>query len=242
MRRCSDHMAPLMGAANVASAYQLYADLPGASFKLLGYMALVSLDRDAEPWFGQGAEELAVRALGRREADSAALRAVERAMTPLFEAGAVTTVRHSSGRDGKRYPARYRLWLQTPAPRENRGVDNCPELAERHAETGGRSSCPPPGKWLTTPRKVVEHPPESGRAPRENRGAKEYEEYEEQEQERRTPNPAVDLASCGKQQQPGQVKTGISLASAAGGPDAERARQAGALTAWEAAQPAGRPA
>lgn len=242
MRYRDECLVRLMGAANVASAYRLYADLPGASFKLLGYMALISLDRDPEPWFGQGADELAVRALGRRVADSAAIKAVERAMSPLFEAGAVTTTRHSSGRDGRRFPARYRLWLLEPAPPGKRGVDNQPDETGHPAETGGRSGYAPPGNRTSTPRKPSEHPPETVQAPPGNRGAKEYEEYEEKEQERKTPNPAVDLTDRGKPQQPGQIKTGISLASVAADPDAERRRQADALTAWEAAQPAARPA
>jgi hypothetical protein len=127
-----------MGATNVMLAYRLYAGrVPATSMQLLTYMALVSLDGDDKPWFGQGYEGLAVFALGRpaptREAD---LRAVERAMKPLLDIGAIVTERRAAARrDGPR-TARYRLQLVTAQAVDNHGrptetVEDDPRKTER---------------------------------------------------------------------------------------------------------------
>ena len=118
-----------MGASNALAAFRLYAGkVPPAAMNALAYMALVSLDRDAEPWWSQGAEMLAVMALGREplaetgdpkedaKARKAMERAYERAVGPLLAVGAVTTARHSSGHPDNPHYAKYRLWLTAPAP------------------------------------------------------------------------------------------------------------------------------
>ena len=163
-----------MGAANALAAYALYAGrIPSTSLAVLVYMALVSKDSDTEPWWSQGHDVLAVQALGAAEpVTDTQLRAVRRAVTPLFETGAVTVARHSFGRGNRSSAVRYRLWLIKPALDENRPVHN-------HAAPDGFR----PAQAASTGRKVVEHRTKSGRAPDENRPPKEYEEYEEREEE-----------------------------------------------------------
>lgn len=149
-----------MGAANALAAYRLYAGkIPQTSLSVLAYMALVTLDRDGEPNWWEGHETLAVHCFGYPEPVSkAAHRAVERAITPLFRAGAITVTRHSSGRAGKVTTVKYRLWLTHPAPDEKRRVHN-----------------------LGTRRKNDEHPTKNGSAPDEKRRTKEKEEDEERD-------------------------------------------------------------
>ena len=138
-----------MGASNALRAYSTYAArVSPASLSVLVYMALVSMDKDAEPWWSQGHEILAAIPLGRRgPIRNADLRAVERAITSLFEAGAITVDKHSSGHPGNSQHVRYRLWLTHPAPDENRRVEN------RAAPDENRRA---PGDG--TRRKVVSHP------------------------------------------------------------------------------------
>jgi hypothetical protein len=112
-----------MGASNVLAAHRLYAGkVPPMSLAVLAYIAAVSLDKDAEPSWWEGHDILAVRCFGYAEPVTRSdLRAVERAVTSLFRAGAITSVRHSgqSG-NGKVWTARYRLWLAEPAPEGKR--------------------------------------------------------------------------------------------------------------------------
>lgn len=54
-----------MGAGNVALVYARWGHLPDRAFRLLGFMALISLDKDAQPMFWGGREALA-GALGRQ--------------------------------------------------------------------------------------------------------------------------------------------------------------------------------
>lgn len=195
-----------MGASNAIAAYVLYSSrLPSKSMHVLNWMALVSLDKDTEPWWSQGHEVLAKMPLGRPEPiTSADLRAVERAITPLFEAGAITVDRHSSGRPGNPQHVRYRLWLRQPAPDENRRVDHRSASVEKRrvpkgrtpADIGGESgqndrpvkmTGVAPDENRRTPdastrRKVVEHPTKSDGTPDDFRRTKEYEEYEEREE------------------------------------------------------------
>jgi hypothetical protein len=149
-----------MGAANSLAAYKLYAGkIPPTSLAVLVYMALVSLDRDSEPHWWEGHAMLAVRCFGYPEpVADAGLRAVRRAVTPLLEAGAITTTRHGSGRKGRVTTARYRLWLTAPAQDGKRPVDK-----------------------PSTGRKTVEHRTVSGRTQDGNRPTKEYEEKEERD-------------------------------------------------------------
>jgi hypothetical protein len=141
---------------------------------VLVFMALVALDKDDEPRFWLGHEAIAVHCLGRDEAsvDDSDLRAVRRAITPLFEAGAITVAQHSSGRGERFGRATYRLWLTAPAPDEKRPVDK--RSATELAPDGNR-----PMDMASTGRKVAEHRTECDRAPDGNRPPKEYEETEE---------------------------------------------------------------
>lgn len=107
-----------MGAGNVLRAYQLYAGkVPPLSMQVLAYMATISIDADSEPWFSMGQESIAIHALGRKGSiDRAALAAVERAMKPLFEHGAITTIRKASVRRDSWATAKYRLELGGAQP------------------------------------------------------------------------------------------------------------------------------
>ena len=107
-----------MGAANALAAYRLYAGkVPPVSLNALAYMALVALDKHDEPSWWEGHEILAIRCLGYPEpVTDAGRRAVRRAITPLLQAGAITTVRHGSATHGRLITVRYRLWLTQPAP------------------------------------------------------------------------------------------------------------------------------
>lgn len=159
-----------MGASNALAAYALYAaKVPPTSMTVLVYMALVSKDSDTEPWWSQGHAALAVCCLGAAEpVDAAALRAVRRAITPLFGAGAITVDRHSSGHGDRAIAVKYRLWLTKPAPDENRPVHN-PSAPDENRPT----------PTTRVGRKVSPRRTKSGQAPDENRPPKEYEEYEE---------------------------------------------------------------
>jgi hypothetical protein len=149
-----------MGASNVLAAYRLYAGkIPPTSLNVLAYMSLVSLDKDADPSWWEGHEMIAIRCFGRPEpVTKADLRAVERAITPLFRAGAITTIRHASGHRGRTVTVRYKLWLSQPAPDEKR----------RKPTVGTR-------------RNMVQHPTIFGAAPDEKRRTKEEEEKEERD-------------------------------------------------------------
>jgi hypothetical protein len=149
-----------MGSSNALAAYRLYAGrVTATSLNVLVYMALVALDRDDEPSWWEGHEMLAIRCLGRADPVTRTdLRAVERAITPLFDEGAITTIRHASGRHGRITTVRYRLWLISPAPDEKR----------RERKPGSR-------------RKVAQLPTKSGTAPDEKRRTKEEEEEEERD-------------------------------------------------------------
>lgn len=149
-----------MGSANALAAYRLYGGkIPPVSLNVLAYMALVALDKDKEPAWWEGHEMLAIRCFGRPEpVGETDLRAVRRAITPLFGAGAITTIRHGSGTRGRLITVRYRLWLDQPAPDGKR-----PKQAPRIG------------------RKVVVHRTESDRAPDGIRPPKEEEEKEERD-------------------------------------------------------------
>ena len=109
-----------MGASNVLAAFHLYAGnrkITPTSLNLLTYMAAVTLDKDAEPSWWEGHEMLAVRVLGYPEpVGRAGKGAVERAIRPLLDEGAITTTRHASGHAGHVTTVRYRLWLGPAHP------------------------------------------------------------------------------------------------------------------------------
>lgn len=167
-----------MGASNALNAFRLYAGkVPPLSMNVLVFMSLVSMDRDSEPKYWEGHEALAVHCLGRDEAsiDDSDLRAVRRAITPLFKAGAITVAQHSSGRGEKRGRVSYWLHLVTPAQDGKRPVVD-------QAPTGFAPDGNCPTDAVSIGRNMAEHRTESDRAPDGNRPAKEYEETEELEE------------------------------------------------------------
>jgi hypothetical protein len=195
-----------MGAANALAAYHLYSGkIPPTSLNSLVYMALVSLDRDAEPSWWEGHEMLATRVLGRtppsvsrhltraqRQEREAVLRAVERAITPLFDAGAITTTRQASGHAGRVTNVRYRLWLTGPAPDDIR--------RERHRQLP-----------TETVGSKAQLPTESVGAPDGNRRTKE--EEEDLKQERDNTSTALDLTDVeGADAGPDQDQVGTDAA------------------------------
>lgn len=183
-----------MGASNVMAAYAKWAGrLPPTSFQCLVYMALVSKDGDARPWFGQGHQALAEHALGRpapiTEAD---VKAVERAMTPLARAGAISTDRRASVRRDGANTARYRLNLYGPdAPRNAGDVGqsgpspngyhaprkpwdvNADTVDDPPVDNWAEDPPRPPETVLHAPRNSSARPPETVRTPPENRGTEE---------------------------------------------------------------------
>ncbi len=117
-----------MGATNALKALHRWSGkVPGASMIALTYMALVSKDKDDWPWYGNGQEAVAEFGLGRPNPDRTDLRAVQRALTPLLEVGAITVDRAGANRGDGNTVARYRLniheradearrkWLETDA-------------------------------------------------------------------------------------------------------------------------------
>lgn len=108
-----------MGAGNVLRAYLLFAGkVPATSMQVLTYMAVVSKDADEHPWYSQGHEAIAQFALGRREGEitDSDLKAVQRAIRPLFDAKAITLERRGSKRRSAPSTARYRLELDLAQP------------------------------------------------------------------------------------------------------------------------------
>jgi hypothetical protein len=175
-----------VGASNALSAFRLYAaKVPPTALNVLVFMALVAMDRDDPPRYWLGHEALAVHCLGRDEASitDSDLRAVRRAITPLFEAGAITVARHSSGNARKHTTVEYQLHLVTPASDEKRPVDNRP------APDGNR-----PSADGVIGRNAAEHRTKSGSAPDGNRPAKEDEEEQEREKPEEYPPLSSDSA------------------------------------------------
>ena len=167
-----------MGAQNALLAYHTYGSAVGdRALRLLAYMALVSRDRDSEPWCSIGHEYLSEFALSRpmpayedRKARKQTLRIVERAITELADAGAVRTIKRATfGRHGVT-PARYRLYLDKPC------FDARPSRSSRQKSTGG-----PPVRNRRmadqpTREKMTLHPSENDAPPVTQRRTKEEEE------------------------------------------------------------------
>ena len=117
-----------MGASNALRIYNTWGRpvdgrpaLSNRSLRLLVYMALISRDGDLEPWCGVGHTTLAVMALGLSMPDDpkkadAVKRKVRRFITPLRAAGAIRTERRATYGERGEQPARYRLYLDGPAP------------------------------------------------------------------------------------------------------------------------------
>lgn len=111
-----------MGGSNVARVYRGWGTrLKDRPFRLLGYMALVSMDNDKEPWFGLGHDSLAEFALGLHlpidddpVGRDRVLRIVRRHVTVLHAAGAIETTRRArTGTLGTKHVV-YRLYLDGP--------------------------------------------------------------------------------------------------------------------------------
>ncbi|MFE9099801.1 hypothetical protein [Actinomadura geliboluensis] len=160
-----------MGAQNVKLAYAAYAGkVPSTAMVCLLYMALISKDSDEAPWFGQGHEALAEHALGRvPPLEVKDVRAVERAVAPLLEAGAIVADRRPAPRAGGPRTVRYRLMLpRGDAHRKAVDVEaDAPRnpVDERPTVSGG-----------DVPRKPSERPTETVQTSHENRGTEEKEE------------------------------------------------------------------
>lgn len=177
-----------MGASNALAAFRLYAGkVPPLSMNVLVFMSLVAMDKDREPKYWEGHKALAVHCLGRDEAsiDDSDLRAVRRAITPLFKAGAITVAQHSSGRGEKRGRVSYRLHLITQAQDEKRPMGD--QAPINPTPDGFR-----PADAASIGRNMAEHRTESDRIPDGIRPAKEYEETEELEEEQEYPLPSSD--------------------------------------------------
>lgn len=223
-----------MGASNALNAFRLYAGkVPPLSMNVLVFMSLVAMDKDSEPKFWEGHEALAVHCLGRDEAsiDDSDLRAVRRAITPLFKAGAITVAQHSSGRGEKHGRVTYRLHLVTPA-----------QDGKRPMGDQGSIGPAPDGKCPvdigSTGRNVAEHRTESDRTPDGFRPAKEYEETEELEETQEYPLLSSDSVPVGAREagdESDQVMSLREILPAQAGPanfEDHRQRTMEALSAW----------
>lgn len=147
-----------MGAGNVALVYTRWLHLPDRPFRLLAYMALVTLDDDDPPRYWAGREPLAA-ALGRivpdepdpadrtpraeefRRMRTADFQAVKNALRPLFEAGAVVV----DASPGPRRNAVYRLALGGPMGKASPTEQGRPGLPTGKASPTeqGRAGLPP---------------------------------------------------------------------------------------------------
>lgn len=114
-----------MGAQNVARALHSWGpELDPRPLLILVRMAVTALDGDAAPWF-EGGWDLLARAAGHVapagcercrgcKACAAPRKSVQRAVAGLVAAGAIVRTRPPS----RHRPARYRLYLDGPAPVE----------------------------------------------------------------------------------------------------------------------------
>jgi hypothetical protein len=140
-----------MGSSNVALVYALWGHLPDHAFRLLGYMALVTLDADEPPIFWQGVPALAL-ALGRdlpedpdgdnsieaeviRKTRKAVLRIVSRAVSVCISEGVVRVIRKPS--PGRHAVYSLHLSRAVSNPVDN-GVDDAPrDGADESRTTSG---------------------------------------------------------------------------------------------------------
>jgi hypothetical protein len=151
-RRLADHLqrgerTTPMGIGNVKRVYAQWGTLPEKPFRVLVWMAAVSLDHDDPPLYFAGRDTL-VFAMGRTLPDAddeasglqreAAYRALKRVMRTLKSHGAVSVVR----RGGSGRYATYALCLAA-----QQGVGHRPPI-ERQGD-GDRP-----------PKRVTDHPPE----------------------------------------------------------------------------------
>lgn len=175
------------------AAYVRYAGkVPPLSMQILAYMALVSIDADERPWYGEGHHALAEHAMGRLSPNESDLRAVRRAVTPLIAAGAVTVDRKGAARAQGPSTVRYRLNLKIgDVGRKPSGVASVDDPCE---PTGIDTEDPPhrTESGADIGRKVAAHRTESGgtqdgnRPPKEPRGTRRSEKTEEEITDLRT--------------------------------------------------------
>ena len=123
---------------------------------LLIHMAHVSKDTDPDPWYSEGHEALAQFALGRGRSGPlgrADLAAVERAMTPLMDAGVISVVRKSAGSRNGQYgrTAKYRLHLVFPQAVDNPGLQALTPHGKRGVTPHGNRGVPSPTVSVQTP-------------------------------------------------------------------------------------------
>jgi hypothetical protein len=182
-----------MGATNAIAAYQRYAGkVPGLSLAVLVYMALVSKDKDAWPWFTLGQHAIAEHALGRPDPKAADLRAVQRAIGPLIEAEAVTVDRAGAARSDGNSTARYRLNLHDDADRARREWLDTPD-GKRRMSNPHKARRDPTVSDGDTRRKVTRDPTVSDETPDGNRRAKETQGDKRSE---KTKEEVVDLPTA----------------------------------------------
>lgn len=172
-----------MGAANAMHAYRRFAGrIPPTSLACLVYMALVALDADDWPWFGLGQAAVAEFALGRPEASASDLRAVQRAIAPLLECGALTVDRAGAARNDGNTTARYRLNIHDRADAARAAWEATPDgnrrMSDRRTRAGHTTVCD-----ADTRRFVTTHTTVSDETPDGNRRPKEEDEKEERVQE-----------------------------------------------------------
>jgi len=149
--------------------------------QLLAYMAAVSKDGDDDPWYGQGHAALAEHALGRRAPITRAdIKAVERAIAPLAERGAITTIRRASVRRDGPHTVRYRLNLVTPVIPQKPGDG---DIDEPRVDNRVQGQQRPPETVPDVPRNPSPRPPKSVPTSPGNRGTEEKEDHEEREKE-----------------------------------------------------------
>lgn len=181
-----------MGATNAIAAYRRYAGkIPGLSLAVLVYMALVSKDKDAWPWFTLGQHAIAEHALGRPDPRDSDLRAVQRAIGPLIDVEAITVDRAGAARSDGNTTARYRLNLHEEADRARREWLDTPD-GKRRVSNPHKARRDPTVSDGETRRKVTRDPTVSDERPDGNRRAKETRGDKRSE---KTKEEAVDLST-----------------------------------------------
>jgi hypothetical protein len=162
-----------MGASNVAAVFIYWRRLPHAPFRLLVYMALVSMDADDPPKYWGGWQALA-EALGRKMPATHADRvAVTTALTTLRQEGAIS--RAVNPARGRR--AEYLLHLMAPPTRQAEPAQRDRlSLPTRQAEPANVTGSDSPQGVVGTTKEHREEPQETEslthQRARENGGAK----------------------------------------------------------------------
>lgn len=162
-----------MGATNALEAFRRFGGkIPASSLMLLVYMALVSKDAHDWPYCRLGQHALAEFAMGRSSPDDTDLRAVQRALKPLLDAGAVTVDRAGAQRSDGNVTARYRLNLHDRADKARAEWESTPD-GKRRVSDRRRDPQHPTKSGGDTRRKMTRHPTVFDETPDENRRPKE---------------------------------------------------------------------